>query len=328
MKKIAWKFIESICVIYLIITISFIMIHTIPGDPLITLVGQEEYYYLLDKNPAELDRIREKYRLDEDILSQYTRYLKSVVTLDFGRAYSNHKPVVENVLSASRYTLMLSIPTWILGGLIGAVMGLMAGWKKAGRFDKIATGFFLFINTMPSNCLALLMLMLFSYKLKLFPINGFVSPGVFGAERIFNILWHMVLPLSLLVLSRTAGNFMLMKSTVSQIKDEDYMLTAISKGLSDKKALIIHLLRNAMLPYSGMLCIQIGYLLSGAMFVEVVFGWKGMGMLMYNAVSTKDFPTAQLCFLVSAVCVVVGNLLGEVMQVIIDPRLKDDTVYE
>lgn len=328
MKNIMIKISGAALTIFLIISISFCLIHLMPGEPIINLVGQEEYYYLLENNPEELHRIAEKYGLNDSMIIQYRNYLKSVVRLDFGRAYFNHEPVTDNVLKAAKYTLLLSIPTWVLGGLIGGILGTMSGWKPGGRFDKIMTPFFLFINTIPSNCLGLLLLMLFAYKLRWFPINGIVSPGVKGMDRVLNILWHMVLPLTLLVLGRTSGNFMLMKSSVSQVRKEDYILTAVSKGLSDRKTLFIHVLRNAMLPYGTSLCMQLGYILSGAMIVEVVFGWKGMGLLMYNAVSTRDFPTAQLCFLISAVCVVGGNLLGDLFNMMVDPRLKDDAAYD
>lgn len=328
MKKLLIKILGALFTIYLIISISFCLIHFMPGEPIINLVGQEEYYYLLENNPEELQRITEKYGLNDSMAVQYKNYLHRVVKLDFGRAYFNHEPVTDNVLKAAKYTLLLSIPTWLLGGLIGGILGTISGFTPGGRFDKISTPLFLFINTIPSNCMGLLLLMFFSYRLRWFPINGIVSPGVMGVQKVFNILWHMVLPLTLLVLARTSGNFMLMKSSVSQVRKEDYILTAVSKGLSDRKTLFIHVLRNAMLPYGTSLCMQLGYILSGAMIVEVVFGWKGMGLLMYNAVSTRDFPTAQLCFLISAVCVVSGNLLGDLFNMIVDPRLKDDAVYD
>lgn len=120
----------------------------------------------------------------------------------------------------------------------------------------------------------------------------------------------MILPLCILILFRTSGDFMLMKSTVSQIRQEEYILTARAKGIGQNKVLFRHVLKNALVPYSTSLCMQLGGLLSGAMVVEVVFGWKGMGQMMYNAVSCRDFATAQFCFLLSALCVVLSNLLG------------------
>ena len=117
---------------------------------------------------------------------------------------------------------------------------------------------------------------------------------------------------------------MLMKSTVSQIRSEEYVLTARSKGIGERKVLFRHVLKNAMVPYSTSLCMQLGGLLSGSMVVEVVFGWKGMGQMMYSAVSSRDFATAQFCFLLSATCVVLSNWLGDVVNAIIDPRIREE----
>jgi peptide/nickel transport system permease protein len=314
----------AITTIWIIITISFILVHTMPGDPIIFLIGEEEYYYLLDKDPAYLDQLINKYGLNDSLGVQYARYMENVIKLDFGESYSNHRPVIENFKAAAKWTLRLSIPTLLISCVLGAVLGVYAGIHPGGRFDRITTPLFLSLNTIPSNCLSLLLLILFAYKLRWVPINGMVSPGMEGTARIKSILHHMALPLSILVAFRTAGDFMLMKSTVSQIRDEEYVLTARSKGIGKRKVLFRHVLKNAMVPYSTSLCMQLGGLLSGAMIVEVVFGWKGMGQMMYNAVSKRDFATAQFCFLLSAVCVVLSNLLGDIVNAAIDPRIREE----
>ncbi len=295
-----------------------------PGDPIIFLIGEEEYYYLLDNNPAYLEQVTEKFGLNDDLPTQYARYMKSVLTLDFGLSYTNQKPVIENFRSAAYWTLLLSVPTLIISCILGAVLGIHAGIRPGGLFDRIATPFFLFLNTIPSNCLSLLLLIAFAYKLKWVPINGMVSPGLSGAARTASIVQHMILPLCILILFRTSGDFMLMKSTVSQIRQEEYILTARAKGIGQNKVLFRHVLKNALVPYSTSLCMQLGGLLSGAMVVEVVFGWKGMGQMMYNAVSCRDFATAQFCFLLSALCVVLSNLLGDIVAAAIDPRIREE----
>ncbi len=326
MRILFGKIITSLFTIFIIISISYLLIHLMPGNVLLNIVGQEEYYYLLDNNPEELERISNKYGLDESLGIQYLKYLRSIITLDFGIAHSNHKPVLENVIEASKNTLLLAVPTWLIGGMLGGALGLLSGWKPGGLFDKITTPIFLFLNTLPSNCLAILLLIVFAYKLRWLPINNMVSPGVEGVDKFFNILWHMILPLLVLTITRTSYNFMMMKSSVSQVRKEDYLLTAESKGLSERQILYRHLLRNAVLPYGTYICVQIGYILSGSMIIEVVFNWKGMGTLMFNAVNSRDFPTAQLCFLISAILVVSANLIGNILNIYLDPRLKSENL--
>lgn len=316
------KTVISAALIWLIITISFLLVHTMPGDPIVFLIGEEEYYYLLDKDPAYLEQLIEKYGLHDSLGVQYVRYIKSVLTLDFGESYINHQPVIKNFLTAAKWTLLLSVPSLLLSSVLGAVLGIRAGIRPGGRFDRITTPLFLALHTIPSNCLCLLLLILFAYKLRWVPIGGMVSPGVQGVARTVSVLRHMLLPLTILVAFRTSGNFMLMKSTVSQIRKEEYVLTARSKGIGKQAVLMRHVLKNTMVPYSTSLCMQLGGLLSGAMIVEVVFGWKGMGQMMYNAVASRDFATAQFCFLLSALCVVLSNLLGDIVNAAIDPRIR------
>ena len=325
-KRIAKRLAVALFTMYAVITISFLMVRFMPGDPLIHLVGQENYYDMLKDSPAELELIAQKYGLSGSIGEQYINYLRSIVTLDFGIAYSNKQPVLNNVLYRAGWTLILSVPTFLLGGLFGAILGMLAGWRPGGRFDKIMTPIMLFLNTVPDNCIGILFLVVFAYRLGWFPVNGMTSGGLNGAAKVVDILWHATLPLTLLILFRVSGNFLLMKSNVSQVKNEDYVITAYSKGLPDKRVLFRHVMRNAMIPFVTSLCMQLGSLLSGSMLLEVIFGWRGMGNLFYTAITSRDFPTAQLCFILSAVCVVTGNLLGDVLIAVIDPRIKEGLI--
>lgn len=323
LRQILTKVITALATIFAIITISFFMARFMPGDVLQHLVGQEEYYYLLENQPQELERISARYGLNDPLHIQYLKYLGSIATLDFGSSYTSNKTVLDTVLPACKWTLMLSVPTFIAGGILGAVLGIIAGWKPGGRFDAVMTPAALFINTVPSNCIGILLLALFSFRLKWTPISGMTSGMLTGSAYIRDVLWHMALPLLILIVFRTCGDFMLMKSSVSQVRREDYTVTAAAKGLSDWKVLFRHVMRNALLPYITSMCMQMGSLLSGSMIVETIFGWKGMGQLFYASVSGRDFPTAQLCFLISAVCVVTANLLSDVVIAVIDPRVKE-----
>lgn len=315
------RLLGALLTIYVVITVSFFMVRFMPGDPLQHLVGQEEYYYLMENDPAELERLAEKYGLNDPVGVQYLRYLDNVIHMDFGIAYSNKQPVVENVLNCMSWTIMLSIPTWIVGGLLGGILGVIAGWKPGKLFDSIMTPIALFLNTVPSNCIAILALVVFAYNLRWVPIGGMTSGMTTGWARTVDILHHMALPLSILILFRVSGDFMLMKSSVSQIRREDYTTTARAKGLPERKVLFRHVMKNALLPYVTSMCMQMGSLLSGSMMIETIFGWKGMGQLFYNAVSNRDFPTAQLCFLISAFCVVTANLVSDLIITVIDPRV-------
>ncbi len=323
LKRSFTKTLAAMLTIYAIMTVNFLMVRFMPGDPLLHILGADTYYNLLRESPEQLERISNLYGLNDTLYTQYISYLKSVVTGDFGTAYSNGRPVLDNVLNAAKWTLILGVPTFVFGGILGGTLGVYAGWHLGGRFDKIMTPVMIAINTIPLYCIAILFLVTFAFRAGWFPINGMTTITTPGLARAVDILWHACLPLILLILSRTAGNFLLMKSNISQVRNEDYIITALSKGLSDTEVLFRHVIKNAMLPFVTSLCLQLGNLLSGSMMVEVIFGWKGMGHLFYTSVSTRDFPTAQLCFMISAVCIVLGILLSDVVVSVLDRRVGD-----
>lgn len=314
---------RALLLILAVISINFVLVHLMPGDPLVHLVGEEEYYSLSAQYPEKLEEIRAQYSLDGNLFQQYIRYLGQVLTFQFGHSYIDGSSVAETVFFRMKWTILLALAAIVISAAVGGALGVLAGYKKGGKLDSVLTGFFLFLETIPSNCLALLFLILFSYKLHWFPVGGMAVGNVEGIEKIVSILHHMVLPVAVLVLFRTSSNFLQMKSFVSQIKDEEYITTAVTKGLPKRKLLFRHLIRNAMVPYVTVICMQIGHILSGSMLIEVVFSWKGMGTLIYDAVQTRDYPTVQMCFLVIAVCVVLFNFAADFLCMQMDPRIQN-----
>lgn len=322
-KKLSKYLIRSMLLVLAIISINFFLIHIMPGDPLMHILGDDQYFTLLNQFPERLEEVRQQYSLDGDILEQFFRYIKQVVTLQFGHSYINNESVVTSVLFRMRWTVTLSLCAIAISALIGGALGVLAGYHKGGRIDTVLTSVFLFLETIPANCLALILLVVFSYKLRWFPVGGMVSGGLTGFSRIISVLHHMALPVLVLSLFRTSSNFLLMKSYVSQIREEEYITVAAAKGISNTHILFRHVLRNVFVPFVTTICLQIGHILSGSMLVEVVFSWKGMGTLIYDAVNNRDYPTVQMCLLLIAVCVVVFNFISDILCIYIDPRIQD-----
>lgn len=325
--KLGRRILESIFIIFCIITINFLLIRFMPGDPVVHIIGEEEYFRLESSAPEMLEEIREDYGLNDSLLTQYFTYLNKTLHLEFGTSYRTKLPVLETVLFRMKWTLLLALPTIILSALLGGWLGLRAGWHKGGRLDMVISPIMLVLNTVPSNCLAILMLLFFAFRMGLFPIGGITSGGLSGMEKAVDILWHMTLPLSVFVLLRTSSNYMLMKSTVQTIRDEEYVNVARCKGFSQRQVLHRHVLKNALCPYLTSVCMQFGHILGGSMMIEVVFSWKGMGTLIYDAVNAKDFPVLQTCFLFIGICVVLFNLLADVINLVIDPRIREEAKY-
>ena len=322
-KIIINRILISIGTIFLIITISFFLVNSMPGDPLVNIMGDEEYYKVKNSNPELLTEIAEKYGLNESLPQRYFKYLKSILTLDFGYSYVKNQPVLDVALYRLKWTLLLAVPATILSAFIGGWLGIAAGWNSGGALDRIMTPLALVMSTIPANCVAIIVLAIFAYRLRWFPISGMTSGGLVGWAKARDVLWHMALPLLVMVLSRSCGNFIHMKSYVTQIKSEEYILTATAKGVKRSRILRRHVLKNCFLPYITVLCMQFGHIVSGSIMVEVVFTWVGMGDMMNSSISSSDFPMMQLCFLITAVCMVLSNIAADVLYVVFDPRIEE-----
>ena len=322
-KIIINRILISIGTIFLIITISFFLVNSMPGDPLVNIMGDEEYYKVKNSNPELLTEIAEKYGLNESLPQRYFKYLKSILTLDFGYSYVKNQPVLDVALYRLKWTLLLAVPATILSAFIGGWLGIAAGWNSGGALDRIMTPLALVMNTIPTNCVAIIVLAIFAYRLRWFPISGMTSGGLVGWAKARDVLWHMALPLLVMVLSRSCGNFIHMKSYMTQIKSEEYILTATAKGVKRSRILRRHVLKNCFLPYITVLCMQFGHIVSGSIMVEVVFTWVGMGDMMNSSISSSDFPMMQLCFLITAVCMVLSNIAADVLYVVFDPRIEE-----
>jgi peptide/nickel transport system permease protein len=324
LSTICKRLLEAIFIIFCIITINFILIRFMPGDPVVHIIGEDEYLRLEAEAPEVIEEVRRDYGLDKPYWVQYLTYLDKTLHLDFGNSYRTKLPVLESVAFRMKWTLLLTIPAIILSAIAGGFLGLRAGWKKGGILDTVASPIMLFLNTIPSNCMAILCLLLFAFRMGLFPISGITSGGLSSFEKVLDILWHMTLPLFILTMLRTASYYMLMKGIVETIRDEEYLTVARAKGLSQKQVLHRHLLKNTLCPYLTSVCMQFGHILGGSMLVEVVFSWKGMGTLIYDAVNAKDFPMLQTCFLFIGICVVVFNLLSDLINAFVDPRIRGE----
>ena len=323
LRQITKYFFRALGLILVIISLNFLLIHLMPGDPLVHILGEEEYFALSNQYPEALEEIRRDYSLDGSLPEQYARYLWQTIHLRFGNSYANGQDVVEKVLFRMKWTLLLSVTAIVISAAVGGVLGLLAGYRKGSRLDSVLTFIFLLLETIPANCLALIVLVIFSFKLRWFPMGGMSAGNLSGMARLLDTLYHMVLPVGVLSIFRTSSNFLLMKSFASQIREEEFIAVAAAKGLPRRQVLFRHLLKNVLAPYVTMLCIQFGHILSGSMLVEVVFSWKGMGTLIYDGVVSRDYPTVQLCFLLIAVCVILFNFLAEVLSLLIDPRIKE-----
>lgn len=306
------KAIRYILALFLIASLNFAIPRLLPGDPLTNLLGED--VILTDSSIQEL---RLKMGLDQPWSHQYLEYWKSLLRRDLGYSFHLHQSVSELIYDRMKWTLILAVPPLIMGTILGTVLGALAGWKKSGRIQKVQTALFLAIYCTPPYLLSLVALYLFAFQLGLFPMKGFYSTG-----SIQDIAHHLFLPALMMTLFTLSRNYMIMRGSVLQEKSNLYPAFARAKGLYDKEILFRHIFRNALLPIITLLALDFGFILSGALFIEIVFSMNGMGSLIYDALLSRDYPVLQGSFLIITIMVVSANLLADLLYSRLDPRVR------
>ena len=304
--------------LFIIVTLIFLIPRMMPGDPFISLLGEEVYY----RSPELVAELKAQYGLDRPLFEQYQSFLQNLAQGNLGYSFHYSQPVWDVIAYRMKWTVALLIPSVVLGAIIGIIVGSVAGWSRGSGIDTGITSLFLFLYSMPHYWLAMLFVLIFAFYLDLFPLSGITAGGLAGAEKLKDVIWHMALPVSVLTLFGAAYNYFIMRSSVMQIMDEGYVLTARAKGLMERDILFRHVLSNAMLPLVTVIALDLGFMVSGALLVEIVFSWGGMGTLIYDAVLARDYPLLHGCFLVIAICVLAANFMADVLYSVLDPRIR------
>jgi len=302
----------------IIVTVNFLLPRLMPGDPLMNVVGEEAYYAA----GSTLDELRSDLGLDQPLLVQYGHYLSGLLTGDWGYSYLYLRPVKDAIALHLRWTLILVLPAVFLAALIAALLGSLAAWRRGSRTDVGLTAVNLLAYSMPHYWLAMLVLFIFSFRLDLFPLGRATTGGLSGVPLVLDVIWHMLLPLVVITIFKAAYDFLIVRNSAVAILGEDYILMAQAKGLSGMSVLFRHVLRNALAPLLTVTALQFGMVLSGALLVEVVFSWPGMGTLIYDAIGARDYPLLQSAFLIVALCVLAANFIADVLYPLLDPRAR------
>jgi len=304
--------------LFIIVTLIFLIPRMMPGDPFVSLLGEEVYY----RSPELVAELKAQYGLDRPLPEQYISYLQNLMQGNFGYSFHYSQPVWDVIAYKMKWTLVLLIPSVFFGAILGIVAGSLAGWRRVSGMDTGITSLFLFVYSMPHYWLAMLFVLIFAFYLGLFSLSGITVGGLDGWQKLRDVLWHMALPVFVLTFFGAAYNYFIIRSSVIQVSGEGFVLTAQAKGLKERDVLFCHVLRNAMLPLVTVIALDFGFMVSGALLVEIVFSWGGMGTLVYDAVMARDYPLLHGSFLVIALCVLAANFLADVLYAVLDPRLR------
>lgn len=284
-------------------TVTFALIHLVPGDPVVAMLGDMA-------SPADVAGMRHELGLDRPLWRQYVSFVAGVAVGDLGESISTHQPVARLIRRRFPATLELAAAGLLVAIVIAFPLGIIAGADPGGPADLGAMGFAILGISVPHLYLGPLLMILFSLDLRWLPLTG--RGG----------LPHLVLPAITLGTALAAILARMLRQSLVQVRESDYMRTAIGKGLSPMAALMRHGLRNALTPVVTLLGLQAGALLTGSIIVEMIFSWPGLGRLLMTAISARDYPLVEGCVLTFALTYVVVNMATDVVYGVIDPRIR------
>jgi peptide/nickel transport system permease protein len=301
-------------------TILFFVFRIMPGDPTAQVISPA-----LDE--VAQARLKQAYGLDKPLVVQYLLYLKNLAVLEWGRSFTSSRQVFDILAYRFWNTIFLMGAAMCFVLVIGTGLGMVMAWRRGGPLDAGGTVVALMFQSAPPFVTGLLLLMVLSYRLDLFPTGGMHTPGVpvgQGLAVFFSadFLHHLVLPAITVALYYLATPMLIMRDSMLEVMGSDFIELAKAKGLAPHVVMIKHAARNALLAVVTVSSLMVGFAIGGQVLVESVFSWPGMGQLMVEAASSHDYPVAQATFLVLAAIVIFLNLASDISYCYLDPRIK------
>mgnify|MGYP006295513777 FL=1 len=293
--------------------IVFLIMELIPGDAAQAILGSFA-------TPENLERVRSELGLDKPLVQRYFIWLGNILQGDFGRSYSLDRPVIDEVLDRLGPTLLLAGSSLLFAAVMGMVAGIIAAVKQFGWQDMFFTVIVLVGISTPSFWLGLIFVLLFSVQLGWFPVSGMMQ--VVGGGGVLDVLHHLVLPAVTLGVVATGVIARLTRSTMLEVLRKDFIRSARAKGLSERRVIMRHAYKNALVSIVPVLGIQTGFVIGGAIYIETVFQWPGIGRMLVTAIQSRDSLLVQGGVVVVAGLYVLINLVADVAQHALDPRIQ------
>ncbi len=302
-----------------VVCFNFFLFRVLPGDPARILARNK----LL---PADaVAELQADFGLDQPLFpQQFTNYVGDTVRGNLGISYQFRRPVTDLIAERFWRTVLLLGVSTVIFTVLGIFIGIWGGWRRGSAFDIGSLSFSLVGYSMPDFWLGLLLLILFGVIIPLFPVGGITTttPQFTGLRAVYDVAGHMVLPTLTLVLAYIGEYALVMRSSLLEVSGEEYIQTARAKGLRDVMVRRRHAVPNALLPTVTLIALNLGFIVGGAITVETVFSWQGLGLLEYEALRAPDYPLLQGLFLLFSVAVIVANLVADILYGYLDPRVK------
>ncbi|MEO3387912.1 ABC transporter permease [Mesorhizobium sp. CAU 1741] len=310
---IAKRLLAVIPVLLGLSVIVFLIMAMIPGDPATAILGNFA-------TPENVARLNAQLGLDKPLPQQYVIWLGNLLQGDFGRSFALNRPVLDEVTERYSATLILAGAALVLCSVLGLLAGIVSAVRQFGWADRIITLVVLIGISTPSFFLGLMLILTFAVKLRWFPASGMYA--IYGGGDLPDLLYHLVLPAITLAAVATGVIARLTRTAMLEVLRQDFIRTARAKGLSERRVVYVHAFKAALVSVIPVIGIQAGFVLGGAVYIETVFQWPGIGAMLVNAISTRDLLLVQGGVLVVAASYVLFNLAADVVQSMLDPRLR------
>ncbi len=311
----AVRSIQTFITLLIILTLIFIMFEALPARP------QDLLATTPNMQPSQIQFMMELFGYDRPVLDRYAMYMVNMLTFDFGISFSQAEEVGNILKERIPRTLLLFGGATVLAYIVGIYLGALIAWRRGGVLDGSSVVISLVFYNMPSFWIGLIFLVVFASELDWFPLTGWYDPTD-NLPYLVDILWHVSLPMIVLLLLSLAGTVLLMRTAMLDVIGENYMVTAKAIGLPERKVLFKHGARNAMLPVVTSFVIAFVFSIGGAVVLENVFSFPGMGALYINALFQLDFPVAQATLYIITLMVLLGNFAADLIYGYLDPRVR------
>ncbi|MBM9593971.1 ABC transporter permease [Roseitranquillus sediminis] len=307
------RLISAIPVLLGITVIVFAIMALIPGDPATAILGSYA-------TPENVERLNRDLGLDRPAWQRYFVWLANMLQGEFGRSFRLNRPVIDEVLERFNATLILAGTSFVLCTIFGILAGTVSAARQYGWADKAITFAVLLGISIPSFFLGMMMILIFAVNLQWLPVSGMYA--IYGGGDLPDLLWHLIMPATALAVVATGVVARLSRSAMLEVLRQDFIRTARAKGVPERRVIWRHALKAAMVSIIPVLGIQAGFVLSGAVYIEIVFQWPGIGRMLVDAILTRDILLVQGGVVFVAACYVLFNIVVDVAQALLDPRIK------
>ncbi len=313
------RLVQAVPLMLGVVVINFILIHLAPGSFLELMTAENQV-----SDPATVELLRKTYGLEDPVWLQLVKYIWALLHLDLGFSYRQNMPVIDAIAINLPATLLLMISSITLAFAVGVAAGVVASTKVRTFWDSLVSVTAMFFFAAPSFWLGIMMIVLFAVKLGWMPVGGMATIGGAGGSvgGVLDILHHLILPTLALGLFYAAIYARVMRSSMLEVSQLDFVRTARAKGLSRNQVTFHHVLRNALLPVVTILGVQMGTVLAGSVVIESVFSWPGVGSLLFDSVSSRNYPVVLGIMVLGSLVVITANIAVDLLYMWLDPRIE------